>query len=501
MGCGCLFVHQLSHQANGNRVANGCFLLTSGRLADLYGRRNVFFVGSVMYLIFTVLCGISQNGIMLFLFRGFQGIGGAILVPGAVGIVGATYHKYDKRKALAFSVIGGMATTGFLAGILLGGICAQLLTWRWLFFITAMITGAMILSTFFIVPKMAGEDESSAHQSRRGKYKEIDWWGQIFSISGLVLLAFSLTYSSEAPKGWATWYIIFLLILSFVLLGSFIFVEYKRGSRAMMPLKIWKSSHFSLSMFILFFGWMDFEIVTLYMTFLYSPSRLPTNDPSFQNVRGVSPLLCTLYFLPDVIFGMITALVMARAIPRCKTQYLLLIGLLFLLSAPLLMVFSPADQSYWPQSFPAISLSSIGGMTLFNVSNVFVSSSVAREDQGLGQGIFNTVVQIGTAISLAIAATVAHAGGVSADADRMALLEGYRHCFWLAVGCLAPPIVGCFFLKGTTASSGGDHGGERRDRNDNKHVEDQENKGKDLKEQEISEGNIASVDKKLSEIA
>jgi MFS family permease len=251
-------------------VANGCFLLTSGRLADLYGRRRVFFVGAVMYLIFTILCGISQNGIMLFLFRGFQGIGGAIQVPGAVGIVGATYHKYDKRKAVAFSIIGGMATTGFLAGILLGGICAQLLTWRWLFFITAMISGAMILSTFFIVPKTAGEDESNP-RSRRGKYKEIDWFGQLFSISGLVLLAFSLTYSSEAPNGWGTWYIIFLLILSIILLGLFIFVEHKRGSRAMMPLKIWKSSQFSLSMFILFFGWMDFEIVTLYMTFLYIP--------------------------------------------------------------------------------------------------------------------------------------------------------------------------------------------------------------------------------------
>lgn len=101
-------------------------------------------------------------------------------------------------------------------------------------------------------------------------------------------------------------------------------------------------------------------------------------------------------------------------------------------------------------------------MTLFNVSNVFVSSSVARDDQGLGQGIFNTVVQIGTAISLAIAATVAHAGGVSADADRMALLNGYRHCFWLAVGCLGPPIVWCMFLKGTTAS--GLQGNERREK-------------------------------------
>ena len=81
---------------------------------------------------------------MLFVFRAFQGMGSAICVPGAVGIVGATYHRYNKRKAFAFAIIGGMATTGFLAGILLGGICAQLLTWRWLFYITAIIDGLML---------------------------------------------------------------------------------------------------------------------------------------------------------------------------------------------------------------------------------------------------------------------------------------------------------------------------------------------------------------------
>ena len=193
MGCRRLLVHSHSNCSN-RSVANGCFLLTSGRLADLYGRRRVFFIGSLLTLIFTVLCGVSQNGIMLFVFRAFQGIGSAICVPGAVGIVGATYHRYNKRKAMAFAVIGGIATAGFLGGILLGGICSQLLTWRWLFYITAIINVIMIAIVFFIVPRMAGEEENPA-QKRRQKWKEIDWWGQVLSISGLVCLTFSLTYT------------------------------------------------------------------------------------------------------------------------------------------------------------------------------------------------------------------------------------------------------------------------------------------------------------------
>jgi MFS family permease len=173
-------------------VANGCLLLTSGRIADLYGRRKVFFCGAYAYLATTIICGFAKNAIMLFIFRALQGLSSAILVPGAVGIVGATYHRYNRRKAFAFAIIGTMATTGFLAGILLGGICAQFLTWRWLFFITAMIGGIMIVSTHFIVPAKAGEDAEKPNVEK--KYKEIDWWGQFLSISGLVLLAFSLTY-------------------------------------------------------------------------------------------------------------------------------------------------------------------------------------------------------------------------------------------------------------------------------------------------------------------
>jgi hypothetical protein len=92
---------------------------------------------------------------------------------------------------------------------------------------------------------------------------------------------------------------------------------------------------------------------------------------------------------------------------------------------------------------------------IVNVTNVFVSTAVAKEHQGLGQGIFNTVVQCGTAISLAIAATVAHAGGVSVDASVQELLNGYHACFFLSIGILAPPIVGCLFLNSSRASYAG----------------------------------------------
>jgi MFS family permease len=94
---------------------------------------------------------------------------------------------------MAFAIIGGMAATGFLVGIVIGGLCAQYLNWRWLFFITAMMTGIMILSAFFIVPKEAGEEVKQNQIPLGQRYKEIDWLGQFLSISGLVMLSVSLT--------------------------------------------------------------------------------------------------------------------------------------------------------------------------------------------------------------------------------------------------------------------------------------------------------------------
>jgi len=147
------------------------------------------------------------------------------------------------------------------------------------------------------------------------------------------------------------------------------------------------------------------------------------------------------------------------------------------------MVFSPADQSYWPQSFPAIALSAIGGMTFFNVANVFVSTSVASQDQALGQGIFNTVVQLGTAISLAIAATVAHAGGVTEDATTEELLHGYRNCFWLSVGILVLPLIGVWVLKENKASENAAEEKENSEKN-----EDTCHQGKENATEKLDEG-------------
>ena len=101
-------------------------------------------------------------------------------------------------------------------------------------------------------------------------------------------------YSSDAPKGWATWYIIFCFVISIALIALFIWVENRRGAQAMMPLKIWKYPEFGLVMFIMFFGWFEFEIMTLYMTYLLDLRRvLLISDSKTFGERRHYFVLCT----------------------------------------------------------------------------------------------------------------------------------------------------------------------------------------------------------------
>jgi MFS family permease len=215
---------------------------------------------------------------------------------------------------------------------------------------------------------------------------------------------------------------------------------------------------------------------------------------SFQNVRGVSPLLCTLYFIPDASFAMLTVLIIARITPHIHAKILCMAGILFLLSAPLLMVTSPAQQSYWHQAFPTVAFSSIGGMIVTYVADVFISSSMRKDPQGLKQVIFNTLLQIGSVIGLALAPMIAHAGGVADGASKEELLQGYRYCFWFSVGVLAIPFMLSFFLRKETASETREEAAAK-----GKHQGKDEVKKQDKNEGKVGPGQEGILDEKVSE--
>lgn len=191
-------------------------LLTFGRLTDMFGGYAVYIAGAAWLTVSSILCGASQSWLILVVFRALQGLGLAAFLPSGVMILGKTYRP-GPRKNFVFSIYGACAALGFFIGIFFSGLCSQYLSWRWYFFIGAILSAITTLSSIFYIPRDFKET--------RGNGATMDWPGCALSVSGAVLFVFAIAESSYAPQGWRTPYIPVCFVLGVLLLGALTYVE------------------------------------------------------------------------------------------------------------------------------------------------------------------------------------------------------------------------------------------------------------------------------------
>src|SRR5436190_3211892 len=206
---------------NAYALTFGMAIVAGGRLADLFGRRRVFFVGSALFAGFSLLGGIAQDSVWLIAMRVGMGVGGALLWP---AILGMTYAALPESKAgLAGGLILGAAGIGNAMGPLLGAVLTDELSWRWIFYVNVPIAAFAALVTYFKVhqPAVSQEDE------------RIDYKG-IATLSTSLLL-FLLAFDQAADWGFGDIRVIAMLVLGMVLLGSFALLEPRAGMHALIP--------------------------------------------------------------------------------------------------------------------------------------------------------------------------------------------------------------------------------------------------------------------------
>ncbi|BFZ63108.1 hypothetical protein YB2330_004227 [Saitoella coloradoensis] len=404
-------------------LTSGCVMLSSGRAAELYGRRRVFLIGSVIFTVACIISGFAVNKEMMYVMRAVQGLGTGICTPAGAGTIGATYLSDTRRKEKAFGLLGGASALAFLTGTVLGGVCSELLNWRWIYWTLAIISVLMTLGGMFVVPKECDERIPG----------RLDWLGLVLSMVGMSLLTYAVTGSTDAPLGWRTWYIPTLLVASTFVIALFIWSQH-RQSDPMMPLSIWSFPNFALIMVIVFLAWGVFEVITVYLA-LY-----------FQNIKNATPLLTSAYFIPDMLFGLISIPLPAFMLQWLPKRWVLFIGLVLLCIPTILYASVDKDTTYWAIPFPGISISAIGAFLLYNLANLFCSSSAPPEKQSLISGVFNTMLQTSSAVSLALAATVANLTGANGEHVHE-LARGYRSANWLCSGMMGLAIVLCLFVK------------------------------------------------------
>lgn len=179
----------------------------------------------------TLAIGFGRSFIQLTVFRGIQGIGAALTVPSAIGIISSYFTGVDRTRAL--SIYAASGTLGFCAGLIFGGFLTSSLGWRYIFYFIVIITGSLGTLGLIVLPRDRVNTESRSR---------MDYLGAVLSTAGLILLQFVL--SGGGVYGWDQPFIIVLLIIAIAMLVGFVLLE-KYISNPLMPLSLWKIRNFA----------------------------------------------------------------------------------------------------------------------------------------------------------------------------------------------------------------------------------------------------------------
>ncbi|KAK7055712.1 major facilitator superfamily domain-containing protein [Favolaschia claudopus] len=177
-------------------LSSGCLLLLLGRLADIFGRKRFFLLGTAWLGVFSLGCGFAQNSTTLFILRGLQGVGPAAFIPAALGIMAEAFPP-SRARSIAFATFAAGEPVGGALGVQLGAVLVQTTraTWRSPFFLFGGMSLMCVLGGMLAVD----HDEPSAEAGKR-----VDWIGAFLVTAGLVLLLFVLGQGQLAPQGWRT---------------------------------------------------------------------------------------------------------------------------------------------------------------------------------------------------------------------------------------------------------------------------------------------------------
>ncbi|KAK0619997.1 major facilitator superfamily-domain-containing protein [Immersiella caudata] len=373
-------------------LAFGCLLLLWGRIADIFGRRKIFILGSAWVAITTAANPFLKNEIAFDLFRGLQGLGAAANVPTAIGIIATTFPP-GKARNYSISCYAAGAPLGAVFGNLIAGFVASYTTWKWVFGVIAIMAAAITIAGIAIipVPKHVLREEGATFK------KSVDWIGAFLITAGLLALLFALTEGNVV--GWATPWISVLIVVSVILVTLFIFWQRhleNTGKRApIMKVSIFKSMRFSAAMMTMALFFSSFNGFLVYATYFY------------QNYQGLSALQTTLRFIPTGVVGLITAAIVSQLLGIIPAWLMLAFGnTCVAISCLLFAVPIRPDITYWANGFPAMVLSVFGADIAWPCLILFTSLALPQSDQALGGALVNAMGQVGRAIALAIATAI-----------------------------------------------------------------------------------------------
>ena len=380
----------------------GGFLLLGGRAADLLGRRRIFLAGLVVFTVASLLAGLAWSETSLIGARALQGLGAAIISPAALSILSTTFAEGRERN-IALGVWGAVGGFGAAAGVLLGGILTDALSWEWIFFVNVPVG----VTAFLLTPLLLTE-------SRDARVKKFDMPGAVLVTAGLSSLVYAITQAGQ--DGWLAGRTLGFFGAAIALLVGFVAWELQHSEPLMRfgILQIRTVSGANVAGFIMGTAMFAmFLMLTLYM----------------QQVLGYSAMKTGIAYLAVAGTAIVWSAVAAQLVTRVGVKPVLVVGMATLTAGLLYFTQVSVGGSYLGDLLPGFLLIAVGIGFSFVPISIAALAGVEASEAGLASGLINTSQQIGGALGIAALSTIATSRTEDAVAAGSPLPDALVHGF------------------------------------------------------------------------
>jgi EmrB/QacA subfamily drug resistance transporter len=385
------------------------FLLIGGSLGDRFGRRKVYLIGIVWFALASAACGFAPSAVFLIITRVLQGVGGALLTPGSLAILEASFAPADRARAIgAWSGLGGVAIA---AGPLIGGYLISAASWRWIFFINVPIAAVVVALGARHIPESRDPDAAG----------RLDYAGALAAVVFLSGITFAFI---EAPTlGWTSPTVLTMTALGLAGLTGFLARE-QRAAAPMLPLSIFRERQFAAASAVTFI---------VYGALTGATFLLPV---VLQIVSGYSPLASGLALLPLTVIMLALSARSGELAARIGPRLQLSVGPVVAGAGLAMLTFSTSGPGYVAHVLPAIVVFGVGiAITVAPLTSTAMSSAPPQH-AGIASAVNNDLSRFGGLLAVAILPALAGITG-QAYLHPDALAAGFRTAALISGGLCA----------------------------------------------------------------